>query len=486
MKLMIKLIGCVYFLLLGGCLRAVNAPEPFGAVPNENQLKWHEMEFYGFIHFTVNTFTGREWGYGDESEKLFNPTEFNAEQWAEVAWQAGMKGLIITAKHHDGFCLWQTDLTQHSVKNSPWKNGEGDVLKELSAACRKYDLKMGVYLSPWDRNHADYGESAYVEFYRKQLQEVLSNYGEIFEVWHDGANGGDGYYGGANTERRIDKKTYYDWDHTWSMIRKLQPQTVIFSDAGPDVRWVGNEWGYAPETCWATINPTGMFPGIADTRILGNGSPHGDVWRPAEVDVSIRDGWFFHEDQSPKSLEKLVEIYFDSVGNGACLLLNITPDTRGLIPDDDVKRLREFGTTIEKIYQHNLAENAPVIASNVRGNAAQFSAASITDGDKTTFWATDDTVRTAELIFDLQEEHAFNCIRMQEKISLGQRISAFSVEIDTADGWQKIADGTTVGARKILRFPKITTSQIRLKIEGSLACPTLSTFEVYSFDFESR
>jgi alpha-L-fucosidase len=477
----------LFLLLLAVCLSVkgnpatlIKPPEPFGAVPNDNQIKWHQMEFYGFLHFTVNTFTGKEWGYGDESPALFNPTKTDANQWAKTATEAGMKGLIITAKHHDGFCLWQTELTEHSVKNTPWKNGKGDVLKELSRACKKHNLKMGVYLSPWDRNSAQYGNPEYVEYYREQLKEILTNYGEMFEVWHDGANGGDGFYGGARTERRIDKKTYYDWENTWNLIRKLQPGAVIFSDAGPDIRWVGNEEGYAPETCWAPINPEGFYPGIADQAILGTGTPGGEVWRPAEVDVSIRDGWFFHEDQNPKSIDRLLEIYYDSVGNGANLLLNMTPDKRGLIPDEDVARLKEFGKIIKQTFSHDLAKKRSVSATNTRGDSGSFAAARITDGDRDTYWATDDDVRMAQITIDLGKTTEFNRIRIEEYIRLGQRISAFSIEVKNDKGWEKISEGTTIGVRRILRFPTVKADQIRLNIEDSLACLTLSTFEIYN------
>ncbi len=480
----------IIFALLIICLSAkgisnnkVEPPAPFGATPNDNQLRWHKMEFYGFLHFTVNTFTGKEWGYGDESTELFNPTELNANQWAKTATKAGMKGLIITAKHHDGFCLWQTELTEHSIKNSPWRQGKGDVLKELSEACKQNNLKMGVYLSPWDRNSKDYGAEEYVTLYRNQLKEVLSNYGEIFEVWHDGANGGDGYYGGAQEERRIDKETYYDWDNTWDIIRKLQPNAVIFSDAGPDVRWVGNEQGFAPETCWAPINPEGMFPGKADQNLLGAGTPGGEVWRPAEVDVSIRDGWFYHEDQSPKSIERLLDIYYNSVGNGACLLLNITPDKRGLIPEEDVQRLKEFGRIIENTFSKNLAGNKRVTASDTRGNSDKYSPMMIVDGNRETYWATDDDVTSASLTIDFEEFTTFNRIRMQEYIQLGQRVSNFSIEANTSEGWKTISEGTTIGVRKIIRFDDIKANQIRIDIEA-IASPTLSTVEVFKAELE--
>lgn len=455
----------------------VAPPDPFGVVPTERQLAWHELEFYGFLHFTVNTFTGREWGYGDESPELFNPARLDASQWTRVARDVGMKGLILTAKHHDGFCLWPSRYTEHSVRNSPWRNGQGDVLRELSEACAAAGLKMGVYLSPWDRNHAEYGTAAYVDVYRNQLRELLTQYGEIFEVWHDGANGGDGYYGGARETRHIDKRTYYGWPETWQLVRELQPNAVIFSDAGPDIRWIGNESGIAPDPCWARINPEGIIPGEADVRVLAQGHPDGEVWRPAEVDVSIRKGWFYHPEEEPKSLPHLLDIYYQSVGNGCCLLLNLTPDRDGLIPDQDVRRLQEFRAALDATFALDLAAERPASASNHRGPG--FEPNRLTDGDRDTYWAADDDVRQATVTVDLPPGTRFNRVRVQEQIALGQRIAAFAVEARGPDGWQEVSAGQTIGARRILRFPDVEADAVRLIIREALACPTLSTFEVY-------
>jgi len=460
-------------------IACVAPPKPFGPVPSTRQLAWHEMEVYGFLHFTVNTFTDKEWGYGDESPEIFNPTKLDTRQWARTARNAGMKGLILTAKHHDGFCLWPSKYTEHSVKKSPWKNGKGDVVKELANACREFDLKMGLYLSPWDRNHADYATPAYVEYYHKQLKELMTNYGELFEIWHDGANGGDGYYGGARETRSIDAKTYYGFPKIWERVRELQPNAVIFSDAGPDIRWIGNERGFAPDTCWARINPEGIYPGIADLERLGSGNPDGAVWRPGEADVSIRKGWFFHEDQKPKSLAQLLDIYYNSVGKGCCLLLNIPPDKRGLIPEEDAKRLKEWRAVLDQTFQTDLAKGKSASASNVRGNAKTFSAANVTDGDRESYWATDDNARQAELTINLDTPTRFNRIRLQEYIPLGQRIAAFTIDVHDKDGWRELTKGTTIGPRRILRIPDVEANQIRLRINESFACPTISTFELY-------
>ena len=285
-----------FFLVIGltwlfwpACRPQVEAPPP---LPSARQLAWQKLEFYAFIHFNINTFTNKEWGYGDESPELFQPSALDCRQWAAVVKEAGLKGIILTAKHHDGFCLWLSAYTEHSVKNSPWKGGQGDVVRELAQACREYGLKMGLYLSPWDRNRADYGRPEYLTYYRRQLRELLSNYGPIFEVWFDGANGGTGYYGGAREERRIDRRTYYDWPTTFKLVRELQPEAVIFSDAGPDVRWVGNEKGIAGETNWSMINKDEFAPGVADLEILNHGLENGRDWVPAECDVSMGQSQF--------------------------------------------------------------------------------------------------------------------------------------------------------------------------------------------------
>ena len=332
-------------LIIAACSDNILPPEPYGAVPSSRQLAWHEMEFTGFLHFTTNTFTDKEWGYGDESPDIFNPTGFDAEQIVSTAKMAGMKGLILTCKHHDGFCLWPSKFTDHSVKSSPWQEGKGDVVREISEACRRHGLKFGVYLSPWDRNHADYGEKVYVDYYRNQLKELLTNYGSVFEVWWDGANGGDGYYGGARETRIIDRSTYYDWDETAQIVRELQPEAVIFSDAGPDIRWVGNEKGFAGDPCWQTYSPTPREgetkagPGTANYLEATNGHRDGKFWLPAEACVSIRPGWFWHEDQDDRvrSPENIIDLYYSSIGRGATLLLNLPPDRRGLIHENDVR-----------------------------------------------------------------------------------------------------------------------------------------------------
>ena len=457
-------------------------PEPVYPIPSPTQLKWHEMEMNAFIHFTTNTFTDKEWGYGDESEKVFNPTALNANQWAKALKDAGFKQMILTCKHHDGFCLWPSKYTEHSVKNSPYKNGKGDVVREASDAARKYGLKFGVYLSPWDRNRADYGQPSYITYYRNQLKELFTNYGPVFEMWFDGANGGDGYYGGARELRRINGATYYDWPTTLKMVRSIQPNVLFFSDAGPGVRWVGNENGVAGETNWNTISIDTLFagkPGVE--KLLNTGSPDGKNWVPAEVDVSIRPGWFYHakEDSLVKTPERLFRIYLTSVGRGSTLLLNVPPDRRGLFHETDVKALQGFRKLLNKEFSVNLARNARVTASSFRGNSKTYSPNNVTDGNKNTFWATDDNVTTGNLEIHLAKPSTVKYIVLQEYIKLGQRVKAFSIEAWKDNQWQTVARETTIGYKRILEVEPIQTNKIRITFTDSKACPVISNVEVY-------
>ncbi len=375
------------------CQKNVAPPLPVGAVPSEAQLAWHEMEMNAFVHFTTNTFTDKEWGYGDESEKVFHPTQSDPKQWITTLKAAGFKGVILTCKHHDGFCLWPSKFTEHSVKNSPWKNGKGDVVKEVTDACKEAGLKFGVYLSPWDRNRADYGTPSYVDYYRNQLNEIFTNYGPVFEMWFDGANGGDGFYGGSKEKRKINGATYYNWPKTLDLVRSFNPNIIFFSDAGPGVRWVGNERGEAGETNWCTISTDTLFagkPGIE--KLLNEGAENGTHWVPAETDVSIRPGWFYHakEDTLVKSAQRLFEIYLTSVGRGSTLLLNVPPDRRGLIHENDMKSLQGFRALLDTEFKTNLATRASISADSYRGGDKKFAAKNLIDASKETYWATDD------------------------------------------------------------------------------------------------
>jgi alpha-L-fucosidase len=457
-------------------------PAPCGAVPSQRQLAWHELEFYGFIHFTVNTFTDREWGKGDEDPQVFNPTALDARQWARVARDAGMKGLILTAKHHDGFCLWPSRYTEHSVKNSPWRGGKGDVVKDLAAACGEYGLKFGVYLSPWDRNHADYGKPEYLAYYRNQLRELLTNYGPIFEVWFDGANGGDGYYGGARERRIIDAAKYYDWANTHQLVRTLQPGAVMFSDAGPDVRWVGNERGVCFETTWLPINLEGLYPGHPDyAGKFAAGQPNGTNWVPPEVDVSIRPGWFYHssEDAKVKSAKELLRIYYESVGRSGNLLLNLPPDRRGLIHEKDVESLKGFRALLDTTFAQDFAAGAQVQASTTRGTGSSFAAGNVTDGNKVSYWAAAEGVTEAKLELELKKPARFDQVLLQEHVALGQRIEAWSFEAELDGRWRPIASGTTVGHERIARFAPITAERVRVNVIKSRVCPTLARVALF-------
>jgi len=442
--------------------------------PSPPQLAWQELEFIAFIHYTVNAFTDKEWGEGTESPAIFNPTELDVRQWVRVCKDAGMKMIILTAKHHDGFCLWPSKYTEHTVKNSPYKNGRGDIVGELAQACREAGLKLGLYLSPWDRHEPTYGDTeGYNRFYRNQLREILSNYGEITEVWFDGAKG-------ANA-----KDMEYDWNGYYAIVRELQPKAVIFN--GPDIRWVGNERGFARESEWSVMNRNDELFGfinptqkdLGSLKVLGTGDRL--VWYPAETDVSIRPGWFYHakEDDKVKSVEHLLDIYFSSVGYNSVLLLNLPPDRRGLVHENDVQRLREFRKVLDAIFEENLASGAKAQASNVKGNDPAFGADKITDGDKETYWTTDDWTASATVELDLGRGRTFNVAELAEHIETGQRISEFALDAWDGGNWREFARGTTVGYKRLLRFDDVTTSRVRLRILDSRVSPTLSGFGLY-------
>lgn len=461
------------------------APAAYGAVPTQGQWLWHQMEVYSFLHFTTNTFTDKEWGYGDEDPSIFNPTAFDADQMVSALKAGGMTGVILTCKHHDGFCLWPTRTTAHSVKSSKWRDGKGDVVRAISEAARKQGLKFGVYLSPWDRNHAQYGRPEYVETYRAQLNELLTEYGPIYEVWHDGANGGDGYYGGAREKRTIDKKTYYGWPQTWEMVRKLQPEAVIFSDVGPDIRWVGNERGFANETCWATYDPVGekggeATPGDVNARQSGTGTRGGKRWLPAECDVSIRPGWFWHEKENlrVKTPTQLMDLYYKSVGRGASFLLNVPPDRRGLLHENDVASLKGFGEKLRGTFAVNLAAKARVKATDGRGG--QWRAENLLDGRRETFWAAKEGVKTAEVVVEMKGEVEFDVVRVREEIRLGQRVGQFGVDAWKDGGWSEVGTGTSIGSCRLLKLgAPARTGKVRLRVIEAAASPALAEFGLY-------
>lgn len=428
--------------------------------PSERQLAWQETEFYAFIHFGMNTFTDREWGLGNESPKLFNPIGFNADQWVETCACAGMKGLILTCKHHDGFCLWPSKYTEHSVKNSPWMEGKGDVVKEVSDACRRGGIKFGIYLSPWDRHEKTYGDSKkYNLFFMNQIRELLTSYGEIFCVWFDGACGE-----GPDGRRQV-----YDWEGYYRLIRELQPNAVI-SVCGPDVRWCGNEAGHCRESEWSVV-PAELLDAErtreksqkTDDRAFSKrinsededlGSREkiknagGLVWYPAEVNTSIRPGWFYHasEDNLVKSVDELLTIYYRSVGGNAAFLLNIPPDKRGLIHENDVQRLRELGNAIRSTFSNDLAGGASV---------------------------------KLKIEVDLNSVRNFDRVVMMEDIRFGQRVENFTLSYLSGDDWKEFFAGTVIGYKKICCFEEISARHIKIEIVRSRALPVISGVEVY-------
>lgn len=457
-------------------------------VPSERQMRWQEREFIAFVHFGMNTITDREWGQGDENPAWFNPTNLDARQWARVCKEAGIRMIIVTAKHHDGFCLWPSRYTAHSVKASPWKNGQGDVVAEVAAACREYGLEFGVYLSPWDRHEPSYGDSPrYNAHFKNQLRELLSDYGPIAEVWFDGACG----------EGPNGKRQEYDWPGYYQLIRELQPEAVI-AIMGPDVRWVGTESGYGRETEWSVLPAASLDPDqiAALSQHDINYIPQGDltaedlgsrekiqtteklVWYPAETDVSIRPGWFYHahEDALVKSPEKLLDIYYSSVGRNSVLLLNIPPDQRGLIHEIDTANLLELRRVLNATFAHNLINDAQIQVSNIRAGSKT---EALLDTDLGTYWTTDPEVETASLEFILPEPRLMDRLLLQENIRLGQRIESFTLEAWLDSRWQPVTVGTTVGYKRLLRFAAVTTDRLRLTINAARTSPTLATVGLY-------
>ena len=401
------------------------------------QLNWQQWETTAFLHFTVNTFTDKEWGDGTEDPSVFNPTNFDARKIVKTLKEAGFKLVILTAKHHDGFCLWQTKKTEHCIRSSPYKGGKGDIVKEIAEACREYGVKFGVYLSPWDRHEPTYGTNAYNDYYKAQLRELLTQYGEIREVWFDGAKGENA------------KNMEYDFKGFWDLVRQLQPKAVMFSDAGPDVRWVGNESGNAGETCWSTINTEGMAPGKADEKYLNTGDKDGKFWVPAETDVSIRPGWFFHEKENDKvrTGKDIVNLYYKSVGRNSLLLLNIPPDRRGMLHENDVTSLKDFRSILDETFKTNLA----------------FGKIKTVLADKKLLTDTPLSINTP-LTIDFGKSMTFDRISIQENITKGQSIERAHLEYWNGTDWHLIQAFTTVGYKRLLRFEAVTAQKVRLTV----------------------
>ncbi|MDR1403570.1 MAG: alpha-L-fucosidase [Tannerellaceae bacterium] len=471
-------LGLLFFSigLWVSCSTNVQPPAPYGATPAARQLEWQKMEYYMFVHFGPNTFTDVEWGDGKEDPRVFNPTRLDCRQWAKTAQDAGMKAIILTAKHHDGFCLWPSRYSTHTVRESAWKEGKGDVLRELADACREYGLKLGVYLSPWDRNHPSYGTPAYNQLFANTLTEVLTGYGPVFEQWFDGANG---------DASRKGKRQTYDWDLFCNTVYTHQPQAVIFSDVGPGCRWMGNEKGAAGETNWSRLHINGFEPGLgappADT--LSKGNIDGQAWVPAETDVSIRPGWFYspRTDDRVKTVDQLVDVYYTSVGRNSNLLLNVPPNREGRIHPADSARLMEFRRAIDRSFENNLMREASLLATHTRGNAPAYSVNNLLAADYDSYWATDDGVLAAAIEITLKQPETFNRFLIQEYIPLGQRVAGFALEVwnESTAGWTVLAEGTTIGYKRLLRFPPTTAQKIRLNIRQSLACPVLNVMGLY-------
>ena len=438
----------------------------FGKVPSENQVKYQREELTAFIHFGINTFTGMEWGDGGENPNIFNPTELDAKQWVSVLSEAGFKRIILTCKHHDGFCLWNSKYTKHSVVNSPWKDGKGDVVKEFSDACHKYGVKIGFYLSPWDQNSEYYGTGdRYNQYYINQLEELLTNYGEVSEIWMDGAKGSN-------------VKQDYKFNEWFEFIKKLQPNCLIFSPIGPDIRWIGNEKGYAGKRCFSTISISKMKKG-EDIEYLNKGEIRGEDWLVGECDVSIRPGWFYHENQDNdvKSLEKLLDIYYKSVGRNGVLLLNVPPNKKGRFHENDVNRIKEFGKALKDTFSENLALNKRVKVSS-SFSEEKYNKENIVDGNYDTYWV-GNSCENEIVEIDFEKEVEFDVIMIQEYIPLGQRILEFDVEVLKTGLWELVFSGESIGYKRCLKVLKNKSKKIRITIKKSLDIPVINNIGVY-------
>ncbi|XP_073140595.1 alpha-L-fucosidase 1 [Henckelia pumila] len=447
-------------------------PIPLLPIPTSRQISWQLTEMAMFFHFGPNTFTDSEWGTGHVDPSVFNPTSLNATQWVSVAKDSGFSRVILTVKHHDGFCLWPSEYTDYSVKSSSWKNGTGDVVKELADAARIAGLELGFYLSPWDRHEPCYGKSLeYNEYYMGQMTELLTWYGEIKEIWLDG----------AKDEGEKDMEYFFS---TWfSLIHQLQPETIIFSDDGPDSRWIGDEDGAARTTCWSLLNHTTIKIGQADTQdYLGEGDPEGPDWIPAECDVSIRSGWFWHASQAPKSALALLDIYYTSVGRNCLFLLNVPPNSSGLISPEDIQVLQEFAEIRSSIFSHNLAKSSLVRASNTRGGVScpTYGAQRVLEDGIFSYWAPDKAKSDWALFFEFQEEVTFNVLLIQEPIHMGQRVVEFHLDFVNEKGeWEEVTRGTTVGYKRLLLFPSVTCRHLKLEIVRSRSDPLISYVGLY-------
>ena len=474
-KLMkIQICSFALLLLMSGAARSQSNVKPLPPLPSNKQAEWHDMEFYLFAHFGPNTFTNLEWGQGTEHEEVFNPTDLDCRQWCRIAKAAGAKGIIITAKHHDGFCLWPSKYSTHTVAKSKWENGKGDVLKELSKACKEFGLKMGIYLSPWDRNHPQYGTPGYNEVFINMMKEVVARYGPFFEFWWDGANG----------EGPNGKKMVYDWNKFKLTLRMMAPNTVVFSDIGPDIHWVGNESGIAGKTNWALLDTAGFQPGAGapSPDTLNKGNENGHVWLPAESDVSIRPGWFYHseEDSKVKTPEQLFELYLKSVGRNSCLLLNVPPDRRGHFTSFDSTALMGFKELRDKSFSYSFARKT---GTTIR-TALSSNTKNLSDKDAETYLSLGADYKKNYIEIKFRQPEIVNCIVLQEPIRMGQRVKSFTFETIGEDGTSSYKQEATTGHKRILSFPKQQASAIRIYITDSKAIPLLGEVDVFKIDDE--